>query len=153
MVYYLIYFSLGFWLRLEFDDKRVARLQSIIDWRWGSGIFLLWLLGITLWHEIGYNGFKIPLAVLGCAWVTIFVLCVKRNRIIEYLENLGKYSLQLYLLNGFSLGISRLLICKIMGISWIVIAFNMLIDCHGAYILIDKVMARVRFLRRISGIV
>lgn len=153
VAYYLIYFSLGVWLRKEFDGGRAAKCQVIINRKWGTGFFLLWLLGMIFSHEMEYNGYRILLAILGSLWVTIFVLSVKRNRVIKYMENLGKYSLQLYLLNGFTLGLSRLLICKVTAIPWIVVAFNMLIDCHGAYLLIDQVMAKIKILRRIAGIV
>ena len=152
VTYHLIYFTIGFFLRREFESGRLDKWKKWITYPWLMVISALWLAGLILRCEMGYGWLTIPSALCGSAMVAGIVLLAKPNGITKYMKKLGQYSLQLYLLNGFTLGISRLLILKITTMPLAIIAGNMLIDCHCAYLFIDKVMAKIKILRRMSGI-
>ena len=70
---------------------------------------------------------------------------------ISIFERFGKFSLQLYLLNGFLLVISRTIICRITAVPVAIIAFNMLVDFILAYLAIKYVCNRVKLFKVMMG--
>lgn len=67
----------------------------------------------------------------------------------------GEYSLQLYLLNGFFLVLSRSLTINILRIEspFIIIVVNMIVDLLISYSVIKNVFTGSKLLKHISGIV
>lgn len=67
----------------------------------------------------------------------------------------GPWTLQLYLLNGWTLGVSRSVICTLLGVTnpVVIILFNMAVDFGLSYLFIKYVCARFRLTRCVMGIV
>ncbi|MBR0279349.1 MAG: acyltransferase [Synergistaceae bacterium] len=107
--------------------------------------FVIWLLLL-----FGTQGFGIIVALIGISACYMMTQYSIFNRIFS---RFGEYSLQLYLLNGFTLGISRAIICNVLHVSQpaVIIAFNMLIDFFASYLLIKYVFAKSRIMRVIMG--
>jgi hypothetical protein len=59
--------------------------------------------------------------------------------------------LQLYLLNGFLLVISRTIICRIVLDPLIIISFNMLVDFGLSYLVIKYICNRFAIIRILMG--
>ena len=66
-------------------------------------------------------------------------------------EPFGKFSLQIYLLNGFLLVISRTIICRISQDPAVIILFNMIVDFGLSYIAIKYIANRFAILQVLMG--
>ena len=90
VAYYMIFFSMGFWLKhqIEYEkDTFVSKRRYIVSLSSLCGVILLWLIFFLL--KSNYEWIKILDAVLGSLVVVIGVLLMNRNAIILYMEKLG----------------------------------------------------------------
>ena len=114
-------------------------------------------LALLLWLLFGYRGGRFPgLAQIKALLGILFSLGLCQLRpVCAFFAPTGEYSLQIYLLKGFALVISRTLICTIAGVTnpAAVIAFNVLIDYGAAYLFVRAICTRFRPLRAIMGMV
>ena len=71
----------------------------------------------------------------------------------RFFARFSPYSLQLYLLNGFTLGMSRVIICNVLHVPSYaaILAFNVLIDFFASYLFIRYVCSRFKTVRLIMG--
>ena len=111
-------------------------------------------LSLGLWLVMLYSvkGFEVITALLGiltCCMMTRYTL------FNDTFARFGEYSLQLYLLNGITLGISRAIICNVMHIynPAAIIIFNMLVDFLASYLFIKHVCTRSKIIRLAMGMV
>lgn len=98
--------------------------------------------------------YGISLAIIGIVLCYFFsVLC--GQTIKNWLMGFGKYSLQLYLLNGFFLVLSRSLTINILRMEspFIIIVVNMIVDLLISYLVIKNVFTGSKLLKHISEIV
>ena len=141
---YLFYFNLGVLLKLsnvqifEYDLPTGGKL-------WPVGVTVLWILLLFSPWASQLEVFVSLLSVIVCYHLARLKL------FNDIFEGFGKFSLQIYLLNGFLLVISRTIICLITGDPTIIIGFNMLVDFLLAYLAIKYICNRFRFLRIIMG--
>ena len=151
---YLFFFNTGFLLRnlypLIYERvKEASRLKIAVL---SSVLLALW---ITLLSSPLHTQYKyvvsVSLALIGIA--TIYPLVFWKtfhNAFVRF----GPWTLQLYLLNGWTLGISRSIICNIMGVRnpAVIIVFNMLVDFGLSYVVIKYFLARFRVARYVMGV-
>ena len=80
---------------------------------------------------------------------------VNKAFVTQYFKAYGKYSLQLYLLNGFLLVISRTLVVSILNINnpIIIIVFNMLVNFYASYWLIKNICEKLNISKILMGMV
>ncbi|MBR0257956.1 MAG: acyltransferase [Synergistaceae bacterium] len=108
------------------------------------------MIGVWLAVLFKVKGLGIFAALAGIASCCI----VARHEIFRRMfSRFGEYSLQLYLLNGFTLGISRAVICNVLHVSQpvMIIAFNMMIDFFASYMVIKYSCAKSEIITRIMG--
>ena len=112
------------------------------------------ILIITAYLKTNYGFGK--LEIIPVAFIGIFFSWLLTR--IQYFNNFfapyGKYSLQLYLLNGFTLGLSRYLACNFMKVSdpYLIISVNVIIDFFIAYLFIKYFCEKFRPIRIIMGL-
>ena len=141
---YLFYFNLG--VLLKTNNVR------IFDYDLPKG-GKLWLIGVTaLWLLLLFSPWAGQLEVLVSLLGVIVCYCLARLKLFNHIfERFGKYSLQLYLLNGFLLVISRTIICRLTAEPVVIIGFNMLVDFVLAYLVIKYICSRFKILRFVMG--
>ena len=73
--------------------------------------------------------------------------------VVGIFQRFGRYSLQIYLFNGFLLVISRTVIVSVLEVSnpFIIIAFNMLVDFFLSYIVIKYICERIKPAKILMG--
>lgn len=147
VIYYLIYFTFGVMLK-EFvgneifkknDNKVKTALLTIV-------VFAVWL-GLI---RIDASEVRILAAVAG---IVTFYLCIQYEPVVHLFKRFGKYSLQLYLFNGYLLVISRTIAVSVLEITnpVFIIAFNMLIDFVLSYLVIKYICDRIKIVKVLIG--
>lgn len=101
---------------------------------------------------IAYNCKKFVIAALG---ILIALNAVRFKSFNDFFARFGKYSLQLYLLNGILLGISRTFICNVLGVETgiVIVLFNMLVDFFLSYLIVKYVCEKIKPVRVLMGMV
>lgn len=96
-----------------------------------------------------------PYLTIVTAFAGIFTLCLctRYHALIQIFKRFGKYSLQIYLFNGYLLVISRTIIVSLLGMTnpFIIIVFNMLVDFLLSYLVIKYICERVAAARFCMG--
>lgn len=147
VVQYLFYFMIGVLVKrcfgaaifeLELDKRKLAAAIGALS--------ALWLVLLKL----GMPWLNIPMALLG---VLVFYLCAQYGMVVGIFQRFGRYSLQIYLFNGFLLVISRTVIVSVLEVSnpFIIIAFNMLVDFFLSYIVIKYICERIKPAKILMG--
>ena len=69
------------------------------------------------------------------------------------LADVGKYSLQLYLVNGYFLGVSRIVLVQLLGCSSpvLIVVGNLVFDLFGALGVIKYLMMKIPVVRFLCG--
>ena len=150
--YHLVYFNSGCLLKVFFDEAKrlkITRYQPIL-------LFIPVLLAMCFaaWMD-AYRGlgseYKVVVAFMGI----FFSWLLTRFQLFNcFFSRFGKYSLQLYLFNGFSLGASRMLICNVMDVAepTLIILLNVLIDFFVMYIIVKYFFEKIKILRIMMGL-
>ena len=141
---YLFFFNLGVLLK----TRKVPLFDCKLEKAWKllpGGVVLLWLALLFSPWERQLEVLVSLIGVVGCYFLTHVKLF---NRIFE---RFGRFSLQIYLLNGFLLVISRTIICRVTTDPGAIIAFNMLVDFYLAYLGIKYIGNRVKLFRVLMG--
>ena len=144
IAYYLFFFHLGVMAKV-FTGGRLpcAKTPLLVI----PVMFALWLS--LLWKCEHLRVVTALAGIITCFMMTSFSVF---NKIFA---RFGEYSLQLYLLNGIMLGISRTVICIVLHVynPAVIITFNMLIDFLASYVLIKYILAKNKLIRFLMGIV
>ena len=108
-------------------------------------MLVIWL--VLLW---GVKGFRMTTTLTGIITCCLFAEYRVFNKVFA---RFGGYSLQIYLMNGMTLGISRAIICNVFHVynSVAIVAFNVFVDLLVSYMLIKYVFSRVRLIRILMG--
>lgn len=162
---YLLYFSLGYYLKLRFEENE----QSCIVLAKRIATVPTWLIGFACWTALAYAMYKrsfpiprIPLlavnivtALLGIFTVSVFAVLIRRIRISKLFEEAGKYSLQLYLFNGFLLTLTRILLINVLHITSpiVIIAVIFSVSFFLSLAVIKFVVKPVKLFRVLCGMV
>ncbi len=156
VVYYLFFFAAGYAVREHADMERTAQ------WVWenrgvcGAGCAVI----LSGW--IAYSSFEVCalgpwggtlLILLTCGACYLLVTAVSSEKFWRPFQKLGEYSLQIYLLNGFLLVLSRTFTVKLLHceIPAVIVAVNMLVDLIFSYFIVSRVFVKFKLLRVISG--
>ncbi|WP_026489371.1 acyltransferase family protein [Butyrivibrio sp. XBB1001] len=146
VIYYLFYFELG-----HFIKKRNRRRTHYI---WEKKTVIIVVVSLLFWlfsMQIELCGVEYMRALLGI--ITIYLISLW-DVIKAAFEQYGKYSLQLYLLNGYWLVFSRTIIVIILGIRipMVVIGFNFFMDLCLSYLVIKHVLIRIKAFNFLAGV-
>lgn len=142
---YLFFFNLGVQLKmsdLKVFDYKLTKGYKLLP----AAVTVIWLLLLFSPWASQLEVFVSLLSVVACYFLT------KLKLFQDIFERFGKFSLQLYLLNGFLLVISRTIICRITADPLAIIGFNMLVDFILAYLAIKYICNRVKLFRVLMGI-
>ena len=147
---YLFWFACGAVLRRHWRFENYPGRK----WIYAAGIVLLAALQIALiWnHSFNYAARDLLCGAMG---ILLSIALTRFSWFNNAFSRFGTYSLQLYLMNGLLLGISRIVICNILGVTIpaVIICFNMLVDFFLSYLLIKYVLAKIPFVRTLMGMV
>ena len=152
ILYHLVYFNAGYLVKLFFDKFRAMEIKK------NKAIIILVPITVCLviaaYFKICYGFGK--LEIISVAFIGIFFswLLTRIHYFNTFFATYGKYSLQLYLLNGFTLGISRWLVCNFMKISdpCVIIVFNVIVDFFIAYLFIKCICEKLKIIRIMMGL-
>ena len=159
---YFLYFAAGYVIRTNKESG--GKLYFSVEKRIGRPLlslaaFLLWIgwFFVTRLITIPVLGRASALATACCGmifWLTL-ALALSGTKHGHRLAEVGKYSLQLYLFNGYLLTVSRTVLVNILGVtSPLLIIFGDLLVILGiSYLLIRTVVAKVKLLRFLTGII
>lgn len=142
---YLFFFNFG--VQLKMSDLK------IFEYKLSKGYKLLPVAVTALWLLLLFSPWAGPLEVfVSLLSVVACYFLTKVKLFQDVFERFGKFSLQLYLLNGFLLVISRTIICRVTADPAVIICFNMLVDFVFAYLSIKYICNRVKLFRVLMGI-
>ena len=152
ILYHLVYFNAGYLAKLFFDKIRTLEIKKEKSIR--VIIPVLMVLIISAYIKIHYGFGK--LEIIPVAFMGIFFswLLTRIQFFNTFFASYGKYSLQLYLLNGFTLGISRLLVCNILKISdpYLIVSVNVIVDFFIACLFVKYICERFKLIRIMMGL-
>lgn len=144
---YLFFFNTGVMLKLlNIDIFAVDKIKPI------PRVIVIVVLTV-LWGSLSLFApyTTVTRTVMGIIGSLCFFLLTKFRVTNWIFSRLGDYSLQLYLLNGFLLVISRTIICSLTQIPIMIVAFNMLITLVCSYLFIKYFCKRFKFIRVLMG--
>lgn len=147
VVQYLFYFMIGVMVKrylgeaifkLKIDKRKLAAVSG--------ALLALWLVLLKL----GKPYLNIPMALIG---ILVFYLCTQYDAVVQIFRRFGRYSLQIYLFNGFLLVISRTIIVSVLEVANppIIIGFNMLVDFFLSYLIIKYICERIKPAKILMG--
>lgn len=141
---YMVYFHCGAlikkYLRIDFVNKNIA--YSIVT-------FIVLIIIFVLYQKTNSNILETLCAVLGIIF-SYYLCCL--NPITNLFKEFGKYSLQIHLLNGYSLVFSRTIICMLTSNYLIIVVFNLLFDYLIVYYFIKLIVLNIKPLKIVMGI-
>lgn len=147
---YLFYFSCGVVLRKHWQFECLPGKKTF----YAAAAILLAILQLILVWKRSFP-YMIRDTLCGTVGILLSFALVRFSRFNNLFARFGQYSLQLYLMNGLLLGISRLVICNFLGVTVpaIIVAFNMLVDFFLSFLLIKFVLSKIPFVRPLMGMV
>jgi len=161
---YLLFFALGYAVRQRLDmlGRTLEKAEKKL------GRFVLWTLCVVLWaclvglmmkigekNRLPYSVPRLFAALLGMFLCLEYVRYRVSGPVCRAFAEIGKYTLQLYLFNGYFLVASRTLLVKILGITAPipVILGNYIVILGLNYLFVKYVIARVKLFRTLTGMV
>lgn len=141
---YLFYFNIGVLLKtnkIRIFAYRLPKSRKLLP----IGVTIIWMA--LLFSPWG-SQLEVLVSLIGVI-VCYFLTHLKLFNSI--FERFGKFSLQLYLLNGFLLVISRTIICRLTADPAAIVGFNMLVDFVLSYLAIKYICNRFKFFRVLMG--
>lgn len=150
---YFVFFYVGFLIQIYWD--RLVYMKKILK---NVGIIclmsIIWIGIFVIWYQ---NGEKIIPEIL-ISFIGIFVCLMLAGKICNTrlgvaLADVGKYSLQLYLVNGYFLGVSRIVLVQLLGCSSsvLIVVGNLVFDLLGAFCVIKHLMMKIPVVRFLCG--
>lgn len=142
---YLLVFHIGALLKMN--------KVRIFEYEWPKRYKLLPFAVAIVWLLLLFSPWERQLEVLvSLIGITVFYFMTRLKLFNDIFERFGKFSLQIYLLNGFLLVISRTIICRVTANPAIIIGFNMFVDFILAYWAIKYICNRFKLFRVFMGI-
>lgn len=146
VTYYLLFFHLGVLLKMS----RV----NVFDIQMTKKHVALFIAALVLWVGLVFSPFSSHVLMLSALVGSVACFYFTRLRVFNNLfARFGEYSMQLYLLNGYTLVVSRTIICRLTSMPVIIILFNLLIDFFVSYFIIKYVCRRIPVVNRVMGMV
>lgn len=155
--YYSLFFYVGYIMKINSEKIRYVIIPKFNNYKEISCLIATF---VSLWiiDEIFLNGLdtsfiiiKIITAFLGCI---LSVIAIYLYKFKKHLSEYGRYTMQLYLLNGFSLGISRFIICNIFHCNnaFVIIIFIFSITFYLVYFLSKYVFNSLKIFQIVFGV-
>lgn len=148
IAYYLLLFALGY----------IGKMHSVFDmavekktWVIVPGAVIVCLCGF-LHGRFNYawlNAIEAIIGIVYCAFASKVM-----PRVFSKFGKFSLYSLALYLLNGYWLVVSRMIIVNTLHVSnpAIIILFNVVIDFYVSFLVIKYIVAKIPVIRTLCGI-
>lgn len=154
---YLFWFSLGVYVRRNYSMETILSTDQP-GWKTGLKIALFAVLWIGIFCAFKTStelALRIKDLFVTIAGLLCSFMLIRTKWFNDIFARFGKYSLQLYLVNCFALGASRLFVCNVLGVesAAIIIAFNMLVDFIIAYLVIKYICERIKPVRIVMGMI
>ena len=150
---FFVFFYAGFLIQIHFDHltymKKVIKNMAVLlagTIFWG-GIFVLW-------YRNGWNFIpEFLISFVGIFVCLVFAAKICNTKLGLCLADVGKYSLQLYLLDGYFLGASRMVLVQLLACTSpvVIVVGNTVLDLMGAFWVIRYVLMKVKGLRILCG--
>ena len=154
VTYYLAFFSIGYLCRKYCYFGYKERLMNLSKMKQACLLSLmigLVLLSGFLKREIDNIVLDIIEALIGV--ITCGISAYVIPELLKRFKRYSKYSLALYLSNGYWLVISRIISVQIFGTNAIfIITTNMIVDFYISYIVIKYILEKIPVARAILGI-
>lgn len=111
------------------------------------------LPGIT-WVKIIYLSLCLITTLLLCYVVYVLISRMKEGVFDRFLKICSKYSLQMYLLDGYALTATRILFVSVLGIQspFLIIPLNFIVDTAIVLVISRLILKRWKVLRIVSGL-
>lgn len=154
VMWYLPFFCLGYFARENnvFSSKKIpSRMYDHKEWYAVIAIVALIICGYV--HDKIDN--RIITMIGAFVGVTAsYLVALIMPAMLKPFERYSKYSLALYVLNGYWLVISRMLAVKVLGITTPagIICINMIFDFYISYMLIKYVLSKIPVVRIFIGV-
>lgn len=134
---YFVFFNTGYILK--------DLVKSNIKNNYSSITFVLSIMLSVMLFVINIK-FDSRLLEMINAFLIIFstYLIINNGIFINIFEKYGKYSLQIYCLNGFLLVLARTLICKVTSLAIIIIPFIVFVCLCMSYICIKHIISKIK---------
>jgi fucose 4-O-acetylase-like acetyltransferase len=156
VVYWLPYFMAGHFMKKGYNFKFSSTDDRLLNIKFFPGALILFFSLFILKESLGLNALflKYSIALLGIiCMLNIIIHCKLGNLIKRFLIETGKYSLQLYLLNGYLLVISRVLLINKLHISnpFIIIVVLTVLNIAIAMLICKYFVDKYNLIRVIFG--
>lgn len=147
VINYLFYFSIGVLIKEIFGGNIFTVKFHPLK------MFALTLLLLIVWVALLRIHLPYTNTISALIGITTMYIIAQSDAVVNIFERFGKYSLQLYLLNGYFLVISRTIIVSVLGVynPVVIIVFNMLVDFFISYIFIKYLCERIKAVRMLMG--
>ena len=148
LMYFMFFFHSGLVVRSFYSDIKAwfDRQSPAVIIPCSVVLTAAWCVSLTFLPR----EWRILMACLGI--LTCYSL-TKWGWFSKAFQRFGGYTLQIYLLNSWMLGISRTIICSLLHVTFppVIIVFNMIVDFLLSYLLIKYVLKRFRVIRFMMG--
>lgn len=156
-VYHLLYFVIGYSIQNVLDIETISSMVKKHKMTTVGGILILYGFVASMgphYSAADSQIIGIPMALIGIIASFAFSLILMDHFVGRVFSELGRYSLQIYLLNGFALTISRTFSVTLLKIQnpVVIIGVNLVFDLFVMYFFTKKVLDRYKVTRIISGI-
>lgn len=141
---YLFFFNLGNIINIHYANIFNYKNKTIESFV----LLIVWFILFCLKSMYSLKTLSILTSLFGILTCYFFASNEYFNKIFS---NYGKYSLQIYLIDGFALTVSRTVICKITSLPIIIVLFNMFCDFFVVYVCIKWIMSKSKFIRFLLG--
>ncbi|MBR0040485.1 MAG: acyltransferase [Oscillospiraceae bacterium] len=150
----LFFFNTGYLLKGSYPSirKRIEQTKPGVIFTLAAVLTALWiaLLSLKSLRAVPYTVLRVVVALVAVADCFLFTAWKPFN---DLFGRFGPWTLQIYLLNSWTMGVSRYVICNLMGATnpSVIILFNMFVDFGLSYLLIKYVLARIKPIRFVMG--
>ncbi len=155
IVYYMLFFMTGVLLRRRIEMGKQKPFSELKTGKRLACFFpclVLWSVLVYIRIAIvDFIGCEVLIAFVGAVTLYFFVLLLNRKKHLVYI---GKYTLQIFMMSGFVLVLSRKLIVDIVHVknAAVIIGFNLIFDLYIPLVITVFVIKRSKILCFLAGI-
>ena len=148
-----VMFMLGFWKGWLFDEGAWRGAFGGMIWPLRQILMNFVVPGVT-WLKIIYLLVNLVCPLLLCYVVYGIVCRLKSGKVSGFLDICSKYSLQMYLLDGYALVVTRTLLVSMLGITnaWVIVIGNFLMDTAIVLFISRYILERWSVFQILSGL-
>lgn len=148
VIEYMVFFIIGYMIKLHLVNKKGNVSEHKMETVHFVVAIMFWIVSIYI--IVGFGNNKIIdfiAAILGIIVIYYFVDKIK-NKNMRFVSECSKYSLPLYLLNGYLLVVTRVIMINKLGVinPIIIISTNIIVTLFISMIIIKFFVDRIRLL-------